>query len=372
MPRNFRGWTSDNVIFEDMSSVYTDAFPGVVDPSNRPGWYFTNPIKGNKVNWYFFSNSEATVTLGEASYYAIITVDSLVDRPFLAFYTVKQGAGDAGSWYRSRVVSSMPNTVTIGTKYLVHVGAIPDSMFPGIPRIAAVNTGSTIGPRGAGETVLTIAIGSNSAANAGTVKFVCEAAGVISPSYTKNSIFRIRSTYSPATDTGSVSEIVPQEAANLYLVDPKEAEFAKEKGISGPGWWTYKTYTTSTGVVRHKAECLVPMKVKRDQSGDRGIDDVVLPNGRVTITNQPSNTTVEAGDPFTLSVVATATDGAAVTYQWQESANGTTFTNIAGATSASYSATAATLKNGYKYKVVVSSTGYIPATSEVVTLTVTP
>lgn len=368
MPKSVTGGV-DNVLFEDMSSVYADAERGVADASNRPGWYFTNPVKGKKINWYFFSNSQATVKLGEVSYYALITVDSLVDRPFLAFYTVKEGAGDAGSWYRSRVVSSTPNTVTVGTKYLVHVGPVPDTLFAGIPRITPVNTSSTIGPRGANEIVLTIAIGSNSAANAGAVKFVCEAAGVISPNYTKNSLFRIRSTYNPETDAGAVSEIVPQKAANLYLVDPQEADLAKEKGITSSGWWTYTTYTTSSGRVRHKAECLVPMKVDRDESGDRGADDVVLPNGKITITTQPESAIVESGDTFTFSVVANA-DGAAMNYQWQESANGTTFTNIAGATSSSYSAVATALKDGYRYKVVVTSSGLVSATSNVATLSV--
>lgn len=270
------GASSDIVLFEDMANIYKDEKPGIADASKRPGWYFQNTTKGNKINWYFFDSTMATVKLGTVAYYALVTLDSTTSKPFLALYTAKQGAGDAGSWYRSRIVSTMPSG-DVGKKYLICVGNVPDYMFPDVERIVLTpSTASTAGPKGADETVMLIALGSDSGASANNVKFVCEAAGVIAPEYTKNSIFRIRATYVASQDTGTSSGIPSPAASSVYLIDNTEAPSAKTKGITGPGWWSYKTYTTSTGKVRHKAECLVPMKLPRSVSGDSSRDDSIL------------------------------------------------------------------------------------------------
>ena len=84
-----------------------------------------------------------------------------------------------------------------------------------------------------------------------------------------------------------------------------------------------------------------------------------------SITQQPSNQTVTAGQTATFSVTATGT--ATLTYQWQK---GTTA--ISGATSASYTTPAtATSDSGSTFKVVVTnSVGN--ATSNAATLTVNP
>lgn len=373
LPKSKTKGATDNVLFEDMASVYADARPGTAD-ATRLGWYFTNTVKGNKVNWYFFSKDEASVNLSDIGVYAVVTLDSTASTPFLAIYTIKEGAGDASSWYRSRVVSAMPAGSVIGTKYLLCYGSVPEHVYPNLPRVNLVNTFSTVGPRGATEKLLTIAVGSDSGASAGNVKFVCEASGIVSPDYSKNTIYRIRSTYSPQVEiaSGAVADsgVVPKEVANIYLVDTSEAPLAKTKGISGPGWWNYTTYTTSTGKVRNKAECLVPMKLTREQAGDSARDDIILPNGEVVITQQPANASAANGANVSFSVTGNA-NGAAISYQWQESSNGTTFTNISGATAATYTFAAATLKNGYKYRVVLSSKGLVSATSNAATLTVT-
>jgi len=84
-----------------------------------------------------------------------------------------------------------------------------------------------------------------------------------------------------------------------------------------------------------------------------------------TITTQPANQTVTAGQTATFSVVANGT--APLSYQWQK--NGA---SISGATLASYTTpTTTATDNGSTFKVVVSnSVGN--ATSSPATLTVTP
>ena len=84
-----------------------------------------------------------------------------------------------------------------------------------------------------------------------------------------------------------------------------------------------------------------------------------------TITTQPANQTVTAGQTATFSVVASGT--APLSYQWQK--NGA---NIAGATSTSYT-TPATIASdsGSTFRAVVTNVGGT-ATSNAVTLTVNP
>src|SRR5277367_610605 len=83
-----------------------------------------------------------------------------------------------------------------------------------------------------------------------------------------------------------------------------------------------------------------------------------------TITTQPANQTVAAGQPATFTVVAAGT--APLGYQWQK--NGA---NIAGATGASYTTPAtATTDSGSTFRVVVSN-AVGSVTSNAATLTVT-
>jgi regulator of RNase E activity RraA len=74
-----------------------------------------------------------------------------------------------------------------------------------------------------------------------------------------------------------------------------------------------------------------------------------------TITTHPSNQNVEAEQSATFSVVTSGT--ATLTYQWQLSTDGgTSFNNISGATSASYSIANTTIsQNDYMYRCVVSN-----------------
>lgn len=76
---------------------------------------------------------------------------------------------------------------------------------------------------------------------------------------------------------------------------------------------------------------------------------VEVPNEPANILEAPSNLTVFAGDPFTLSAIG---DGASpLSYQWKKDD-----VDIPGATSARYSMTAATQDDAGSYTVVVSNT----------------
>ena len=94
---------------------------------------------------------------------------------------------------------------------------------------------------------------------------------------------------------------------------------------------------------------------------------ILTVNAPPTITTQPTNDTICAGQNAIFTVAATGTN---LTYQWQQN-TGSGFVNIAGATSASYTKTGTTgAMNGYQYQVIVSGDCPLPVTSNSVMLTV--
>ncbi|AOV60099.1 hypothetical protein P29A0810_163 [Synechococcus phage S-CAM8] len=166
--------------------------------------------------------------------------------------------------------------------------------------------------------------------------------------------------------SGSVSE-------TIVFIDAAEAVLNENasRGITGPGWWAYKTYTDGAGNTRHKAECLA--FISNPDGTETQADDTIAADvaSAVTISAQPASSTSssEAGT-FTLTTTTTGTPGA-LAYQWQRqtAAATTRWVNIAadtdtGITYADF--TTATLAyssygddslDGYKYRVKVTSAG---------------
>ena len=88
-----------------------------------------------------------------------------------------------------------------------------------------------------------------------------------------------------------------------------------------------------------------------------------------SITTQPGNATVKAGETATFAIAVNGTD---LTYQWQIDRNdGNGWVNIAGATAASYTTSTVDIScNGFKYQCVVSNSAGTD-TSNTAVLTVT-
>ena len=84
------------------------------------------------------------------------------------------------------------------------------------------------------------------------------------------------------------------------------------------------------------------------------------------ITQHPANVTVDAGQPASFTVAATG--GAPLSYQWQK-LNGSTWTNISGATSPTFTIASTTTADAGQYRAVVSNSAGT-ATSNAATLTV--
>ena len=158
---------------------------------------------------------------------------------------------------------------------------------------------------------------------------------------------------------------------DLVFVDTTEDSIAsnKTRGISGPGWWLYQTYQTHNGTERHKAECLVPLKVAAGTAGDFAQDTIDADvNETITVGTQPASSTSSSGAGTFVAAFTVDQSGTKV-YKWQRQTasattrwvdisasldTGITYANFTTATLA-YSGLAGTTLNGYKYRCVLNT-----------------
>ena len=205
----------------------------------------------------------------------------------------------------------------------------------------------------------------------------------------------LHTTYAGSTNnslSGAVRRTPPKDVAEyvikggdsnvgeILFVDSTEVGLAenKSRGLKGPGWWNYKTYTDHSGATRHKAVHLAYVYIAAGTSGDFTDDTKVADvASAVTITAQPANSTSSSGGgTFTLSTSTTGTPGA-LAYVWQrQTASGKRWVNLAANTDTgitysnfttatlTYASLGGTTLNGNKYRVKVTSAN---GTEEVIT-----
>jgi len=171
------------------------------------------------------------------------------------------------------------------------------------------------------------------------------------------------------------------QAKTIVFVDETEAALKenKDRGINAPGWWSYYTYTDSSGATRHKAEHLVTLANADLNANETQSDDAIAADLGITIDNQPQAATVAAPNATTFVVAAsTRPAGGTLSFQWQLSTDsGANFSNIAAAgvysdvTTSTLAISDVSGLDGNQYRVVVSATGAADVTSDAATLTVT-
>ncbi len=167
----------------------------------------------------------------------------------------------------------------------------------------------------------------------------------------------------------AASSITP----TIVFVDETEAQLNenRQRGIDGPGWWSYYTYVDTDGNTRHKSEKMVALADPDTNANETQADDTIAADvaSAVTITGQPAAVT-GASTPytgtFTVTTSTTGTPGT-LTYQWQyQTASQTTkWTDISntgvytGGTTATLTLTAAAKAtyDGYKFRVKINSAG---------------
>lgn len=169
--------------------------------------------------------------------------------------------------------------------------------------------------------------------------------------------------------SGSVTE-------TIVFVDETEAGLAanKERGITAPGWWAYRTYTDNAGNTRHKAEHLMFLTNPEANSDETLADDTIAADVQNTITFSTNNTDKTAsGGAATFLVAVSVTNSGTAAFQWQRRTSSTgRWSNISGATATSLALTGLTTdENGYQYRVKVTSNNGAPEViSDTATLTV--
>jgi hypothetical protein len=171
---------------------------------------------------------------------------------------------------------------------------------------------------------------------------------------------------------------------DILFVSEAEAQLAvnKARGIIGPGYWAYLTYTDADGNTRHKSELIVALA--NADGTETQSDDTVLAdlNSTISIGTPPADQTEAEGDPAAFTVAATATSGSVV-YLWQRKSGASgRWTNITstldgsvytGFTTNTLAISDVTGLDGYEYRVKLTSTaGAVEVISEAASLTVTP
>jgi hypothetical protein len=170
-------------MLETYSQVYANGQPGVEDPQGREGWYYTNENSGDKINWYFYDGTGVnSISVNNLSAYAVVTLDSIVSRPYFAMYTRPKGAGDIiPTFAHASRVFTVPSPVTAGGKYLIYVGHRP-CVFDELPKIE-LTPHTIVGNWLETDIVNTIAFSTETGASVGQVQLLAEVLGSFSDGY---------------------------------------------------------------------------------------------------------------------------------------------------------------------------------------------
>jgi len=186
------------------------------------------------------------------------------------------------------------------------------------------------------------------------------------------------SLYGRTDEAGNVTKAgrgiaASSQAKTTVFVNETEAalESNKERGLNAPGWWSYFSYTDSSGATRHKAEQLI--FIANADGTENLADDTIAADvaSAVTITAQPAASTSSSGaGTYTLTTTTTGTPGA-LAYQWQRQTaastkkwtnitatldTGITYADFTTATLA-YSGLAGDTLDGNKFRVKITSAG---------------
>ena len=169
----------------------------------------------------------------------------------------------------------------------------------------------------------------------------------------------------PLLVTATVEGHDPDGAALDYSVDWGDGSAADSGPLPG-----------ETALITHRyslpGDYMIVLTISNGSLSGQDSEDIkVLPGAGVapSITANPSNQTVAAGQPFSFSASASGTPTPDV--QWQTSSGGGgAFIDIPGATVPTYGGTATTADNGHKFRAVFTNTAG-SATSTAATLTVT-
>ena len=152
------------------------------------------------------------------------------------------------------------------------------------------------------------------------------------------------------------------QAKTTIYIDETEAALAsnKERGLNAPGWWSYFSYTDSSGATRHKAEQLIFVAGGDTNGNETQADDAQAADVAVVlaIQTEPADTAVAVGAALQLVLAATATppgDASVLTFQWQKK-SGKRWADVSGATATTFDVASYAATDAGSYRVKINST----------------
>lgn len=197
---------TNRVLYDDNYLAYADGSKGALDPKGREGWYFTNAVAGQKINWYYYDQTVLNTTVANfQGTYAVVTIDT--NRvPFFAVYT----AGTLNGWHQSRRVYSVQSpALVVPGKYLVYTGENP-SVYPELPRIQLThdpaNNILNRGPFASTETIAYVTLQTDSGLPANSYKFVAHNLGLQTVAEDIELQLKIKSDTTKVIQVGTASE----------------------------------------------------------------------------------------------------------------------------------------------------------------------
>jgi hypothetical protein len=167
------------------SSVWTTTTPiPTENPNNSNGWLYTNTNTGNSMNLDYFNGNNETKTLSQVvGQYAVVSNLSAVLNNSLIFVVLTKGS----PFFTTSETHSPAVGVNMaaGAKYLLYWGAVPDDIYPNLPRLNFTSV-MTNGPAIGTEEILSVALYTDSGATAGSVNILIENLGVVFSNGTNN------------------------------------------------------------------------------------------------------------------------------------------------------------------------------------------
>ncbi|MCD8518245.1 MAG: choice-of-anchor D domain-containing protein, partial [Flavobacterium sp.] len=294
----------------------------------------------------------------------------------------------AGTGYRIRVVSNNPtvfgtnNTVDLTVQNSAVITAQPSTSTQtmcqgvGATALSVTATGTTLSYQWYSNTTATNSggtpVGTNSAsytpstATAGTLYYYCVVTAACGSPATSNVSGSVTVNAIPATPTGTITPTQNCGNTSLSYSAPSASLYwqTAPTGMSTafPTTSAYSVTTNGTYYVRaFNGSCWSTGTVSQ----------AVTVVNAIVISTQPSNQSTFVGSTATFSVTASNAAG----YQWQIN-TGSGWSDISGATSASYTTPATTLAmSGYQYQVVVTGNapcGNVTSSAAILTVTVAP
>lgn len=159
----------------------------------------------------------------------------------------------------------------------------------------------------------------------------------------------------------------------LVFLDSAEAVLNENKvrGLTGPGWWVYKTYTDASGSTRHKSECIAPLYVTSAVAGDFADNPAADIASAITLAapGQPTNQTTyaPAGAILTVTRAGTAASGTG-SYTITNATAGVNVSNVSGGTAPSGTWSLGVSRAGGTYTVTVNTGGANFAATDTITI----